>query len=375
MRGPARGRRAAKVRRPLTHWAACGGALLAAHGLPCLQGALGFTLSCVGGAEPQCLRPRRRERRGLLARASRGDEQGEEQTALANAVLARREEGMPRIGALGRRVPVEELKPGQELKGIVQSVRPWGCFVDVGAEREGLVHISRITTRFVDSIFDTVQAGQEVTVWVEKASEGGRLSLSMVRRKGRGRSGAKDLSDFKGIDPDQWLPGVVKSVCDYGVFVEVASSPGGSTWQGLVHIKNLREDFTSHPSEVAHVGQEVQVRVVRVDLHAKRLDLSMKDWFATELQIRSQDVTAFNQVMPTKWLTGRVYNVAKYGVVVEVEPPGGGAPVQGLVSATLLEDYEDMYEAGQEVRVRVIRVDPYVGRLELSMNEPSMNGL
>jgi len=325
-------------------------------------------------------RPAGVRHRALLARAFGAyefEEGGEDEADAALARLAAADAlgSSGAAGAFPRRVSVEELEPGQELRGVVQAVRSWGCFVDVGADRDGLVHISRITGEFVDSIHDAVRPGQEVTVWVREVTRDGKLSLAMVERKGKRPVGARpDLVPFQGIPSDKWLPGTVKSVHDYGAFVEVAPAPGEQPASGLVHVNDMSESFTHHPSDVVSIGQEVQVRVAFVDLHSHRLSLSMKDPHAKELKKRTQDVTAFNEVPPTEWLTGTVHHTVTFGAFVEVEPPGGGTPVQGLVHVTniqddFVEDPADVLERGDVVRVRVVGADPYMGRLALSMKD------
>ncbi|MFD1708405.1 Tex family protein [Siminovitchia sediminis] len=76
---------------------------------------------------------------------------------------------------------LEDLKPGMELQGTVRNVVDFGAFVDVGVKEDGLVHISKLSKRFVKHPLDVVSLGDVVTVWVEKVDvDKGRLSLTMV---------------------------------------------------------------------------------------------------------------------------------------------------------------------------------------------------
>ncbi len=78
---------------------------------------------------------------------------------------------------------LEDLKQGMELQGTVRNVVDFGAFVDVGVQEDGLVHISKLSKRFVKHPLDVVSLGDIVTVWVEKVDvEKGRLSLTMVRK-------------------------------------------------------------------------------------------------------------------------------------------------------------------------------------------------
>jgi uncharacterized protein len=76
---------------------------------------------------------------------------------------------------------LEDLKAGTEMQGTVRNVVDFGAFVDVGVKEDGLVHISKLSKRFVKHPLDVVSVGDIVTVWVEKVDvQKGRLSLTML---------------------------------------------------------------------------------------------------------------------------------------------------------------------------------------------------
>lgn len=62
---------------------------------------------------------------------------------------------------------LEDLKAGMELQGTVRNVVDFGAFVDVGVKEDGLVHISKLSNRFVKHPLDVVSLGDVVAVWVE----------------------------------------------------------------------------------------------------------------------------------------------------------------------------------------------------------------
>ena len=79
---------------------------------------------------------------------------------------------------------IEDLQPGMELKGTVRNVVDFGAFVDVGVHQDGLVHISKLASRFVKHPSDVVRVGDNVTVWVEKVDlDRKKISLTMVQGK------------------------------------------------------------------------------------------------------------------------------------------------------------------------------------------------
>ncbi len=78
------------------------------------------------------------------------------------------------------RRPLTELKVGQELQGTVTKVELFGAFVDVGAERDGLVHISNLRKERVNRVEDVVSVGQKIQVEITNIDDRGKLSLSPV---------------------------------------------------------------------------------------------------------------------------------------------------------------------------------------------------
>merc|ERR1711879_1099023 len=96
---------------------------------------------------------------------------------------------------------------------------------------------------------------------------------------GRAASPAKSVADVSGFSdvPDTaWLPGVVRSVTNYGAFVAVSPPDGGAAVDGLLHISQIKEGFIEDPGEELELEQEVSVRVLKVEVGAGRLALSMR---------------------------------------------------------------------------------------------------
>ncbi|WP_026574156.1 Tex family protein [Bacillus sp. UNC438CL73TsuS30] len=76
---------------------------------------------------------------------------------------------------------LEDLKPGMELQGTVRNVVDFGAFIDIGVKQDGLVHISKLSNRFVKHPLDIVSVGDVVTVWVDSVDKNkGRVALTML---------------------------------------------------------------------------------------------------------------------------------------------------------------------------------------------------
>lgn len=175
---------------------------------------------------------------------------------------------------------MDELNVGGKYTGTVKRTAPFGAFVDIGCEKDGLVHISCLKEGFVSNVDDEVREGDEVTVWVKNVGDG-KIGLTMVESKlgdGGGGGGAPrrraDLSKFEGLVGGEMITGTVKSVQKFGAFVEVEA--GGEIAQGLVHVSQMSDDFVEDPWSIVSEGDEVQVTVQDVDIEGGKLGLSMK---------------------------------------------------------------------------------------------------
>lgn len=149
--------------------------------------------------------------------------------------------------------------------------------------------------------------------------------------------------------------GTVSSLCDFGAFVDL----GGA--DGLVHISELAWHRVKHPSEVLEEGWEVDVYVLRLDYERKRIGLSLKrlqpdPWSLVDVKYTPNDL-----------VEGVVTNIVDFGAFVRVEEG-----VEGLVHVSEMPNGVSPKEAvspGQQVLVRVLRVQPDRRRMGLSLRQ------
>lgn len=263
------------------------------------------------------------------------------------------------------------LKTGQKLSGVVMNIRDFGAFVDFGAESQGLVPRSKISDDFVENVEDHVSVGDMVDVWVSDI-KGQKVTLSMTQNKifGVRRGEEADISLFEDIKSDEWMSGNVVSVRAFGAFVQLQAPGSELTAQGLVHVSQMGETRVEDVGSIVSVGDEVKVRVIKVDTENKKLSLSMKQEGAGSGG--KSDVSSFNNLSDDEWIDGKVVSIVNFGAFVEVATPAGGAPTQGLVHITqikdgFVEDAGEEVEVDQDVKVRVVSVDEEKGKIALSM--------
>ncbi|MCP4537467.1 MAG: S1 RNA-binding domain-containing protein [Chloroflexi bacterium] len=157
---------------------------------------------------------------------------------------------------------IVDLKPKLCLQGTVKETQLYGAVVDVGLEHDGLVHISQLSPTRINRVSDVVQPGDSVTVWVTKVSpEKGRIGLTMIE--------PPDV-DWSELRTEQTHTGTVTRIESYGAFVDI-----GAERAGLLHVREMSSGYVRHPSELVKMGDEVEVRVLKLDRRKKRIDLTM----------------------------------------------------------------------------------------------------
>ena len=192
---------------------------------------------------------------------------------------------------LSRRVVLEEarkaerqeilskLKVGMRLKGTVSSIVDFGAFVDLGGI-DGLVHISELSWNHVNHPSEVVKVGQEVEVQV--------LDVDLNRE--RISLGLKQTTEdpwralVKKYPVGAIVEGSVTKLVPFGAFVDL-----GEGIEGLVHISEMANKHVDQPSQVTHVGDKVQVKVMEIDLDRRRISLSMKaaaETLGTEVEVK-----------------------------------------------------------------------------------------
>jgi small subunit ribosomal protein S1 len=244
------------------------------------------------------------------------------------------------------RISLAEVTPGQKLEGTVSKVTLSGAIVDVGAEVDGLLHISDLGDRTVTRTSDVLHEGDEITVWVKRADlAGGRLSLTMVEP-------AKYT--WKDLKPGLKTEGKVVRLEKFGAFVNL-----GAETDGLVHISEMGTGRVNKPSDVVSEGDIVTVWIKDVDRKNRRISLSMIE--PPEVDIRS--------LQPDTVLTGRVVRLESFGAFVDI-----GAGRDGMIHVTemgrgYVGSPSEIVSVGDEVEVRVKEVDPRRGRISLSMKD------
>ena len=163
---------------------------------------------------------------------------------------------------------LSEIKVGEVRKGHVISLAEFGAFVDIGGA-DGLVHLSELSWKRVNHPNEILKVGQEVEVVVLNVDrERKRIGLSMKRREDD-----PWLAIQKKYQVGQLVAATITKLTKFGAFARIE---GEDDIEGLIHISELAEGHIDHPKEVVAEGQNVTLRVVKVDAEKRRMGLSLK---------------------------------------------------------------------------------------------------
>ncbi len=169
---------------------------------------------------------------------------------------------------------LEKLEIGEVRTGTVVSLTDFGAFVDLGGA-DGLVHLTELSWKHVTHPREVVKIGQQVQVKV--------ISLDRERRR-------IGLS-MKALEADPWeqavdrfrvgqlVRGTVTKLTKFGAFARLADAP---EIEGLIHISELSEHRVGHPREVVNEGDDLTLRIVKIDRANRRMGLSLKQVDAEE---------------------------------------------------------------------------------------------
>lgn len=261
----------------------------------------------------------------------------------------------------------EDLLQSQDVfEGVVTGFNRGGIIVRVGRVR-GFVPASQLSGRWQaqqDTEVDPEQrwaklVGQNMQLKVvELDRQRNRLILSERAAMRDWRKGQKDRL-LSTLNKGDVLKGIVTSIADFGAFVDL----GGA--DGLIHLSELAWHRIEHPSEVLRVGQQVDVYVMNVDEERKRIALSLRRLHPEPWSVIDQQYTV-GQV-----LTAQITRLTAFGAFAKIDDA-----IEGLIHISEMADYriahpKEIVQEGDEVTVRVIRVDPQRRRIGLSLRQAS----
>src|SRR6202790_2666452 len=263
------------------------------------------------------------------------------------------------------RIAEEQYKNGELLKAKVIDYNKGGLIVDVAGIR-GFVPISQILNLKREEVASGGENQETAAklqgmkdkelqlkiIEINRARNRLILSERLAVQEWRQRRREELLDELK---PGEVRSGIVSNLANFGAFVDL----GGA--DGLVHISQLAWSRVNHPSEVLHVGQEVEVQVLSVDKDKKKIALSIKraevdPWTTVE-----------QRYSPGQIVTGVVTKIAPFGAFARIEDG-----IEGLIHLSELTpgvDPKQTLHEGVPLQLRILRIDAERRRLGLSLRQ------
>ncbi len=244
----------------------------------------------------------------------------------------------------------DQLEVGDAVKVQVSNIEPYGVFVDLGNDVEGFLHVSEVSwDKNIKHPKDYLEVGEEIDVEiVEMDFEKQKLRVSLKNVL------PKPFDEFKkNYRSGDIVKGEVTTITDFGAFVRI----GGV--EGLLHNEDVSWDRSVKARDLLKVGDEVEVKIVRIDHDNEKISLSKKDLEESPIEKFAKTHRA-NDIVKAK-----VRDIKDFGVFVELEDG-----VDALIRhEDLGEKKAEDLEIGEELEAAISFIDTEKGRIRLSVKK------
>jgi len=255
----------------------------------------------------------------------------------------------------------EKYPVSTKVIGEVVNVMSYGAFVKLEEGIEGLVHISEMSwTKRINHPSELVSPGDKIEVVVLGINRDKQeISLGMKQTQ---------LNPWDQVaqkyPPTTMVEGVVRNLTNYGAFIEIEEGI-----DGLLHVTDMSwVRKVTHPSEVVNKGDAVTCVVLNVDQERKRIALGLK-----QMNNDPWEGDIPGRYKAGELRKGKVTKLTNFGVFVELEPGLEGLLHISELSDDKIESPEEIVKVGDDIEVRVLRVDAADRKIGLSrrkLNEP-----
>jgi len=242
----------------------------------------------------------------------------------------------------------EQLDVGDIVKVVVSNIEPYGVFVDIGNDIEGFLHISEISwDKNIKHPKDYLKLDEEIDVEViEINSENRRLRVSLKSVL------PKPFDEFlKNYREGDVATGTITTLTNFGAFVKIGSV------EGLLHNEDVSWDRGQKCKDIFSVGDEVEVKILRIDRDSEKISLSRKALLESPISIFAKSHKVGDIVK------GKVRDKKDFGVFVEIEKG-----VDGLIRTEDLGEVKfDEINSGDEIEAVIAFIDEKRDRIRLSV--------
>lgn len=261
---------------------------------------------------------------------------------------------LSREGAVSR-ATWDQLQRGSAVEARVTATNKGGLELEMVGGIRAFMPASQIDLHHVEQLEDFV--GQKLEGMVQEIDRKSKKVLLSRRQLLQQRREQQREKLIKELEVGQVREGTVSNIADFGAFVDL----GGL--DGLVHVSDMSYTHVTKPSEVVKTGQQVTVKVLKIDLENNRISLGLKQvepdpWEGIEGRIRTGDQ-----------VEGKVVRTANFGAFVEIMPGIDALLPISEMSWRRVTKTEEVVKQGDNIRAAVISVDPAKRRISLSLKQ------
>ena len=253
-------------------------------------------------------------------------------------------------------VAAEKQTDGTVIDADVREQNKGGLIVNILGLR-GFLPSSQVARAYAGSLESLV--GKRIPVKIlEVNRKRNRLIVSQKAAEDEDRARKREEL-FSRLQTGGTVKGTVSGITSYGAFVDI----GGA--DGLIHISELSWDRVSKVTDVLQLGEEVTVKVIKLDPEQTRISLSLR-------QLQQDPWERLVQSMPVGSIVeGQVTKTKKYGAFLQIMPGIEGLLHISELSWDHVERTEDVLKVGETVQVKVIGIDTARRRISLSLKQLS----
>jgi len=246
---------------------------------------------------------------------------------------------------------------GSRHTGEVVNVMSYGAFVKLEPGIEGLVHISEMSwTKRINHPSEMLSTGDQIQVQVLNINKD-KQEISLGIKQVQPNPWDEVVSRYP---PGTVITGVVRNLTNYGAFIEIEEGI-----DGLLHVSDMSwVRKVSHPSEVVNKGDKVKCIILNVDQERKRVALGLKQMASDPWE---GDIPG--RYKPGQVVKGKVTKLTNFGVFVELEPGLEGLLHISELAEHKVESPEEVVKVGDEIEVKVLRVDVAERKVGLSRKQ------
>lgn len=247
------------------------------------------------------------------------------------------------------------------VDGTISKVVKSGYEVDLGIDRTAFLPISQADSEKIEKPESLL--GLKSKFYIERLYSDKKLNPVVNRRKYLEEEiDAKRDAFFNSVQIGDTVKGTVKSFTSFGAFIDL----GG--FDGLLHINDMSWGHVARPKDFVKKGQEIELKVIRLDPAEKRINLSLKH-FSEDPWIHFEEKYHVNDIVK-----GKVTKLTEFGAFVELEEG-----IEGLVHISefswtkKINKPSDMVNVGDEVVAMILGYDIQAGRVSLGFKQATEN--